>query len=73
MIGPNMDDTIPTKVWEVDGFTIVDVCKGFRFNPTKLTVRYTSDKVGKTLSISDDMGGFMFQVPFDEIFKEICK
>lgn len=70
---PIMNDTKSTKEWEVDGFSIVDVCKGFRVNPIKLTVRYTSDKVGKTLSISDDMGGFMFQVPFDEIFKEICK
>lgn len=62
-----------TKKWEVNGFSIVDVERGFKFNPLLLTVRYTSDENGKSLSISDDDGGFMFQIPFSEILEDINK
>lgn len=37
------------------------------------TVRYTSDAIGKSLSIADEKSGVMFQIPFDGIYKEITK
>ena len=39
--------------------------------PQKYTVRYTSDKVGKSLSITDEETGVMFLIPFDAISKDI--
>lgn len=35
-------------------------------------VRYTSDNIGKSLSIADEANGVMFQIPFDAVYKEIC-
>lgn len=60
------------KTWEVDGVIWAtgpqgEVCPIF----TTLVVRYKSDIVGKSLSISDDVNGLMLQVPFDAIEKEI--
>ena len=56
-----------TKVFEVDGLIIVEA----GFLPKKLVVRYSSDQIGKSLSIADDKEGVMFQVPFDEIYEKI--
>ena len=66
-----MNDT-SIKIWEVDGIIWATnlqggMCPIF----AKLTVRYTSDAVGKSLSISDDVHGLMLQVPFDEIEEKI--
>ncbi len=38
----------------------------------KFVVRYTSDQIGKSLSIADEKSGVMFQIPFDALYKEIC-
>lgn len=60
------------KTWEVDG-VIWATDRNGKTSPifTNLVVRYTSDTVGKSLSISDDVHGFMLQVPFDAIEKEL--
>ena len=69
------------KTWDVNGiiwatdrngnnvpvFTTLDMCPIF----APLVVRYTSDAVGKSLSISDDVHGLMLEVPFDAIEKEL--
>ena len=41
------------------------------FQPEKLQVNYTEDKIGKTLSIGD--GAIQFSIPFDAILKKIEK
>ena len=62
-----------TKTWETEGI-LTSYQKGFpQFQKRRLTVRYTSDKVGKSLSIADEDNGVMFQVPFDAIYHEITK
>ena len=62
-----------TKTWETEGI-LTSYQKGFpQFQKRRLTVRYTSDKVGKSLSIADEGNGVMFQVPFDAIYHEITK
>jgi len=60
------------KIWEVDGVIWATDRKGDTYQVfTNLVVRYTSDTVGKSLSISDDVHGLMLQVPFDAIEKEL--
>lgn len=62
-----------TKTWETEGI-LTSFQKGFpQFQKRRLTVRYTSDKVGKSLSIADEGNGVMFQIPFDAIYHEITK
>lgn len=39
----------------------------------KFFVQYTSDKQGRSLSISNDETGDMFMIPFDELYKVIAK
>ena len=39
--------------------------------PHKFAVEYTSDKIGKSLSIGNLDTGDMFQIPFDELYKLI--
>ena len=36
-------------------------------------VQYTSDKMGRSLSIANDQTGDMFQIPFNELYKVIAK
>lgn len=66
-----------TKEWFVDGFaTVYQNGKGKptllpRIMKKRFCVRYTSDKVGKSLSIADEKSGVMFQVPFDTLYEEI--
>lgn len=60
------------KTWDVHGIIWAagpqgDMCPIF----ANLVVRYTSDAVGKSLSISDDVHGLMLEVPFDAIEKEL--
>lgn len=38
---------------------------------TKLFVQYTSDNIGKSLSIGDPETGIMYQIPFDGLIKII--
>ncbi len=57
------------KSWNETGFIITE--KGFI--PTKFVVRYTADKIGKSLSIADEENGVMFQIPMDRISKEISE
>lgn len=60
------------KTWEVDGVIWATDRKGNTYPVfTNLVVRYTSDTVGKSLSISDDVHGLMLQVPFDAIEEEL--
>jgi hypothetical protein len=60
-----------TKTWNVAGI-ITSFQNGFpQFMNKKFVVRYTSDKVGKSLSIADEKSGVMFQIPFDAIYREI--
>lgn len=62
-----------TKTFEVDGL-IVSYQKGFpQFEKRRFAVRYTSDKVGKSLSIADEGNGVMFQIPMDWFLPEITK
>ena len=42
---------------------------GYRMKPATLFVDYTSDKLGKTLSINDTKT--QYNIPFDEIYKLI--
>ena len=62
------------KQWKVDGL-LVSVNQSSTSAPVmirkRLVVRYTSDKIGKSLSISDDDNGIMFEVPVDAIEKDI--
>lgn len=53
--------------WQVAGITHSE--KGM--TPKKLIVRYTSDAIGKSLSIADEELGIMLQIPFDGIYKQI--
>ena len=39
--------------------------------PYKFAVEYTSDKLGKSLSIGNLDTGDMFQIPFDSLYKII--
>lgn len=41
--------------------------------PHKFFVQYTSDEIGKSLSIGNELTGEMFQIPFDELYKIITK
>lgn len=60
------------KTWEVDGIIWATGPSGDTYPIfSQLVVRYTSDAVGKSLSISDDVHGLMLQVPFDAIEKEL--
>lgn len=51
-----------TKIKQVDGY----IYDGTQMIKSKLTVRYTSDEMGKTLSISDDKNA-MYVVGFEDI------
>ena len=42
---------------------------GYQMKPTVFFVNYTSDKLGKTLSIDDTKT--QYTIPFDEIYKLI--
>lgn len=42
-------------------------------NPHIFAVEYTSDKIGKSLSIGNLQTGDMFQIPFDELYKIITE
>lgn len=60
------------KTWEVDGVIWATDRKGDTYPIfKKLVVRYMSDTVGKSLSISDEDHGLMMQVPFNAIEKQI--
>lgn len=62
-----------TKTWFVNGI-VTSFQKGMpRMMKKKFCVRYTSDKIGKSLSIADEVSGVMFQVPFDELYKQIVE
>ena len=37
------------------------------------TVRYTADKIGKSLSIADEKRGLMFHIPMNELIKIITE
>jgi len=43
------------------------------FKETEYQVSYTSDLLGKTLSIGDLENNIQFTIPFDEILKMIAK
>lgn len=43
------------------------------FKPSKLYVQYTSDKIGKSLSIGDPETGISYQIPFDGLIKIILR
>ena len=60
-----------TREWFVNGI-VTSFQKGMpRMMKKKFCVRYTSDKIGKSLSIADEKSGVMFQIPFDELYKQI--
>lgn len=62
-----------TKTWFVNGI-VTSFQKGMpRMMKKKFCVRYTSDKIGKSLSIADEVSGVMFQIPFDELYKQIVE
>ena len=62
------------NTWKVNGLV-------FRTGPQKrhgvaqkkLSVRYSDDERGKTLSIADENSGVMFVIQFEEILKDITK
>ncbi len=59
------------KSWRVEGIE-ASFQKGMpRMVKKSLVVRYTSDQIGKSLSISDDNAGFMFEIPMDFIIKDL--
>lgn len=58
-----------TKEWKVEG--LLFKTRTMRMRRKEFFVRYTSDEIGKSLSIADEVNGIMFQVPFDEIYKAI--
>lgn len=59
--------------WNVDGMVSCVTPKGAIMHPKKLCVRYTSDSIGKSLSIADEQLSIMLQIPFDFIEREITK
>ena len=59
--------------WNVNGIVSTASPNGYSMTPKKLCVRYTSDSIGKSLSIADEQLGIMLQVPFDFIEREITK
>lgn len=62
------------KTWSIEGLLVLadhDNPDKASMSPQKYTVRYTSDKVGKSLSITDEETGVMFMIPFDAISKDI--
>lgn len=58
---------------------IIKTLEGFRsdfktnkiFQIAKFQIHYTSDQLGKTLSIGDLDNEIQFSIPFDELYKEI--
>ena len=62
------------KMWEVTGM-VTDTRDnvGFTIKPKPLVVRYTSDMLGKSLSIADEDLGIMLQIPLDQIYKDITE
>lgn len=41
--------------------------------PSKVVVRFSSDRIGETLSLSDENDTYMITVPFEEIERIIKK
>lgn len=52
-----------TKLVIVDGLAVSPDL----MQPAKLTVRFTHDARGETLSIADDRNGYMFSVAFEDV------
>lgn len=62
------------KEWRVEGLIVLrdhDNPDNAEMNPQKFAVRYTSDEIGKSLSISDEETGVLFMIPFDIIDADI--
>ena len=54
---------------DIDG--IYHNVKSGQMEHKKFAVEYTSDKIGKSLSIGNLETGDMFQIPFDYLYKMI--
>lgn len=52
-----------TKLREVQGMIVTPV--GIRFGT--VTLRVTKDAVGQSMSLADDKGGFMIQIPIEPV------
>ena len=62
------------KTWKVNGLVFLTGTQKFLgMHKKKFVVRYTSDEIGKSLSIADEKSGVMFQIPFDSILKQIME
>lgn len=59
------------KEWTKQGNIFIDIEGKTQLIQKELVVRYLSDDRGKSLSITDENTGVMFQVPFSDILKEI--
>lgn len=52
-----------TKLREVNGMIVTPV--GVRFGT--VTLRVTKDDLGKSMSLADDKGGIMLQIPIEPV------
>ena len=60
------------RTWELEGIVFLDKNQKYAgMHRKKFIVRYTSDNIGKSLSIADERSGVMFQIPFDSIYEQI--
>lgn len=57
--------------FEVEGFR--NNTKAMKMERKKLTVNITSDKIGTTVSISDESDGTQFTIPFDYFLESLKK
>ena len=68
MIGSNQNKKY--KEWHVNGIVCI-VGEMPHFIPKQLVVRFTSDRIGRSLSIADEKEGIMFDIPMDAIIEDL--
>lgn len=52
----------------IEGF-VVDFNSGKSPDLTKILVNYTSDSIGKTLSLGSELYGIQISIPYDQLIK----
>lgn len=56
---------------QIDVMGFVNNTKIMKHVMTPLTVNYTADSIGKTLSIGNDYTGIQYTIPFDAVYEII--
>lgn len=56
-----------TKARTVNGLICVQEKKGIRMIQGKITLRATRDKLGQSISLTDEKNGVMFEIPVEPV------